>query len=308
MKQDLPFVLQRNVLPSEGGYCWDRGDPGGPTKYGITCYDLAQHRGQRMHSMSAWAPIVRAMTLDEAMDIYNTKYAVKCRFNELPSGLDYTIIDYAINSGLARPPLVLSRLLGLPSTHTMTDTIMARIQKVDTEKLIHSVNAERLHFMHQIRGGSSWRLFGKGWQRRVDHVDTTSIQMYEHPLPIPQAQVTGQPINVPLPTPRPVVPADHPLAHVVAPPKQEGSPSKVIHAPNPTVQKAIKHGTGWTSGMSQTFQFLDEHRVAILVGGVIIAVIGVGVYLAYRHYHNRKNFQVELPPGITPLLPKSAAA
>jgi lysozyme family protein len=72
----------------EGNYCWDKGDSGGPTKFGITCYDYAAYKHQKMNSMSAWAPKVRAMTLPEAEDIYITKYATKTRFYELNSGKD----------------------------------------------------------------------------------------------------------------------------------------------------------------------------------------------------------------------------
>ena len=60
-----PFV-ERMIQRYEGGYGWDAADPGGPTKYGITCYDLAEHRHQTVTSMAAWAPLVKAMTLDEA--------------------------------------------------------------------------------------------------------------------------------------------------------------------------------------------------------------------------------------------------
>ena len=57
-KDYRPFV-ERMINRYEGGYGWNRSDPGGPTKDGITCYDLAEHRHQVMDSMVRWAPIVR---------------------------------------------------------------------------------------------------------------------------------------------------------------------------------------------------------------------------------------------------------
>ena len=86
----------------EGGYCWDKEDPGGPTKYGITCYDLAEHRGKRMTSMAAWASIVRDMPLSEAEDIYEIKYARAVSFAALPAGVDCVMMDYGVNSGIGR--------------------------------------------------------------------------------------------------------------------------------------------------------------------------------------------------------------
>src|SRR5215472_2184254 len=69
-------------------YGWDKSDPGGPTKYGITCYDLAEFMHEKMDRMARWAPIVNAMTLATADQIYQQKYAVQCDFNDLMAGAD----------------------------------------------------------------------------------------------------------------------------------------------------------------------------------------------------------------------------
>lgn len=58
--------IDRMISRYEGGYGWNRKDPGGPTKYGVTCWDLAEHRKFKMDSMARWAPIVQALTIDEA--------------------------------------------------------------------------------------------------------------------------------------------------------------------------------------------------------------------------------------------------
>src|SRR6516165_5391519 len=85
-----PFV-ERMIFRYEGGYGWDKSDPGGPTKYGITCYDLAEFMHEKMDSMARWAPIVKAMTLATADQIYQQKYAVQCDFNDLMAGADCTV-------------------------------------------------------------------------------------------------------------------------------------------------------------------------------------------------------------------------
>jgi lysozyme family protein len=151
----VPFI-GRVIHSYEGGYGWNKKDPGGPTKYGITCFDLAEHRGQKMDSMARWAPIVQAMTLDEAEDIYRTKYAVQCGFDALPAGPDCCVLDYGINSGIARA--LASQKAILKGT---------TIQLYGAEKFVDTMCAERLQFMHAIRGGSAWAEFGKGWGARV---------------------------------------------------------------------------------------------------------------------------------------------
>src|SRR5665213_1419957 len=106
MQADYDPFVGRMIQRYEGPYGWNKKDPGGPTKYGITCFDLAEHMGQKMDSMARWAPIVQAMTLATAEQIYSTKYAVAIGFNALPAGCDVVVMDYAVNSGVGRGKLI----------------------------------------------------------------------------------------------------------------------------------------------------------------------------------------------------------
>lgn len=164
----VPFV-DRMIDKYEGAYGWNKKDPGGPTKYGITCYDLAQHLGQKMDSMARWAPIVQAVTRQTAEQIYLTKYGNAIRFNDLQSGVDCLMMDYGVNSGTSRVLLVARALLGLKGGSAPMDaTLLDAINRTDPVHFINAMCTERLSFMHAIRGGSSWKEFGGGWQKRVD--------------------------------------------------------------------------------------------------------------------------------------------
>lgn len=151
MQVDYQPFIDRVIHRYEGGYGWNRADPGGPTKYGITCFDLAEHRSQRMTSMTVWAPLVAEMTLAEAEEIYSTKYAHLINFNFLRAGIDCCVLDYAINSGVSR---ALKVAAAIPSSD-------------DAGTYIDAMCDERLRFMHAIRGGSAWAEFGHGWGTRV---------------------------------------------------------------------------------------------------------------------------------------------
>lgn len=198
----IPFS-GRMIKNYEGGYCWDKGDPGGPTNYGITCFDLAAHRHQRMNSMAAWAPIVKAMTLDEAEEIYRTKYAVGVRFADLPAGVDCCMLDYGVNSGVARPIHVARALVGL-APGVMDDALINAINKVNPVNLIDEMCAERLRFMHSLKGGEMWARFGHGWGARVadlksysDHIAVGGAHI-NAPQPVDlSTTVTPKAINVP---------------------------------------------------------------------------------------------------------------
>lgn len=169
MQVDYNAFCARMINKYEGGYGWDRNDPGGPTKYGITCYDLAEHRGQKMDSMGRWAPIIQAMTLAEAEEIYRTKYANAILFDRLPAGPDCVIMDYAVNSGVGRAIPVARRMTGVAgNTYKADDNLIEGIVKYGAKRFVDDMCAERLRFMHAIRGGQAWVQFGRGWGARVE--------------------------------------------------------------------------------------------------------------------------------------------
>lgn len=164
MLANYKAFITRMIHKYEGDYGWDADDAGGPTKYGITCYDLAEHRGQKMHSMRAWAPIVKAMKLEEAEEIYKNKYAKRLRFDELKTGHDCVILDYGVNSGIGRPIRVARRMLGFPDSTVFSQELLEAINKSDRTWFVNGVCDERMAFLRQL---SNWNTFKGGWTARV---------------------------------------------------------------------------------------------------------------------------------------------
>ena len=162
-----PFV-DRLIRRYEGPYGWDRRDPGGPTNFGVTCYDLAEHRGLVMNSMEEWAPIVQAMSLAEAEEIYQTKYARTLKFDELPAGVDCCIMDYGVNSGVARAILVARNLTNQAGGKMFDTGLLEAIKKQDPTTFINQMCRERLQFMQRLR---TWPTFHNGWTARVNDLD-----------------------------------------------------------------------------------------------------------------------------------------
>jgi lysozyme family protein len=158
-----PFV-ERMINRYEGGYGWDRADSGGPTKFGITCYDLAEHRHERMDSMARWASLVRAMTITEADVIYQTKYAKQCCFNELLSGTDCVVFDFGVNSGSSRAIKYAQTVVGVGIDGVLGPTTLNAINEHDPRDFINRLCNVRLNF---LRGLRIWSNFGRGWSARV---------------------------------------------------------------------------------------------------------------------------------------------
>lgn len=171
----------RRLLAHEGGYVNHPSDPGGPTNFGIT---LADYR--RYCKPNATAADVRSMKLDEAKAIYRAKYWNAQRCDELPAGVDYSIFDYGVNSGVGRSGKVLRRVVGLPdSTSVVTDEVLRAVAKRDPKALVAAINDERLTFLKRLR---TWPVFGKGWARRVAEVRAVSLSFASNRRPSAQPQ------------------------------------------------------------------------------------------------------------------------
>lgn len=263
-----PFV-ERMIDRYEGGYGWNKKDPGGPTNFGITCFDLAEHRHQKMTSMQAWVNPVRTMTREEAEAIYADKYADKIAFNLLNDGPDVEAMDYAVNSGWTRPIRVFRAVLKVPGPVEMTPDLIAAINKADPNWLIDQMSAERLHFMHGIRGGSAWGEFGKGWGARV-----ADLRQYAHAL-----------ANK--------APAARPDWNEALVPTQ-----KVVHG-DPTLSTKTTTNTAITA--AGTSAAASATGIPLWMIGVAAGVVVVGgiAYTVYKHrQHDVANATVVLP-GVT---------
>ncbi len=273
-----PFV-DRMIGRYEGGYGWSKADTGGPTKYGVTCFDLAEHRGQKMNSMASWAPIVQAMTLPEAEEIYATKYAAAIRYNDLPAGPDVVMMDYGVNSGISRPIRVARAILGVPGGAVMDQKLLDAIRKTDPAKFVTDMLAERLHFMHAIRGGSAWAEFGGGWGARV-------------------ADLKAYALHLATAAPGTVIVADAPDLTKVSMPKAKHGDPRVLHK---TIKATV--GTATASG-STHFAGLPTELVFILIGFCVVG--GVAFVLHSKQKAANDNVTVILPPVATPIVAKAA--
>ena len=164
MKENYTAFIDRLIQRYEGGYGWDRSDPGGPTNFGITCFDLAEHRHKKMTGMSIWAPLVRAMPLQEAEDIYATKYATACKFNELNSGPDCVVLDFGVNSGSSRAIKYAQMVVGTARDGVLGPVTLAAINGMDSNKFIDYLCDLRLGFLRHL---GTLGDFGRGWAARI---------------------------------------------------------------------------------------------------------------------------------------------
>lgn len=154
----------------EGGYVNHPRDPGGATNHGVTqaVYDAYRKRlGLAVRS-------VKLITEAEVAAIYQTQYAAKVRYNDLPAGVDYATLDAAVNSGVSRGAKWLQLSVGVSADGKVGTLTIVAAKSSDPVKTIKAICARRLSF---VRGLTTWSTFGKGWGRRIAGVEANGVKM-----------------------------------------------------------------------------------------------------------------------------------
>lgn len=140
-------ICVAKVFQDEGGYTNDPADSGGKTNFGIT---------QKETSID-----VKTITKEQAKAIYKKKYWDALDCDNLPAGVDYTVFDYGVNSGVGR-----------------ASKVYKSFKTLEPLKAIDAINNERQTFLNNlvVRRPKD-KKFLKGWTARVARVRAFSKQL-----------------------------------------------------------------------------------------------------------------------------------
>lgn len=287
MQQNFENSLNR-LLVHEGGYTNHPKDPGGPTNFGITLEDYRLYVNAK-----ATAADVRSMKKSEAVKIYDQKYWGRMRCSELPSGVDYSIFDYAVNSGYGRAGRVLRKVLGLPTTTwKVTDEVIAELAKRDPRAVIIAINDERLRFLMRLK---IWPTFGNGWSRRVKEVKQVSLQMAAGSVPpvkLPPANVAA----IPLGTDEDEINIDAELQNCGK--GKEPEPKEL--------KNSVKYGgTGLYALFCTVWGWVQAHPFESLVLGFLLLTLIAAIVIEINEAWRRRQDTVDNETPVVPELPQT---
>ena len=96
------------LLAHEGGFVDHPEDPGGMTNLGITRQTL-----ERFLWRDVTEGEMRSLTPAVVEPVYRALYWGKVRADNLPSGIDWAVFDWAVNSGPPRAAKALQSLVGV---------------------------------------------------------------------------------------------------------------------------------------------------------------------------------------------------
>lgn len=156
------------VLKHEGGFANHPKDPGGATMKGVTLNTF------RRYKPGATVADLKAISTDMLGRIYRDGYWNVVKGDDLPSGVDYAVFDFAVNSGPGRAAEYLQAIAGVAQDGEIGPKTLAAVAKLDPAAVINSLCNRRMAF---LRGLKTWPTFGKGWTSRVAGVRKEALAM-----------------------------------------------------------------------------------------------------------------------------------
>ena len=154
------------VLKSEGGYVNHPADPGGETMLGVTKRVWESYIGRACKPGE-----MRTLTPAQVGPLYKRNYWDVMSCDELPSGVDYAVFDFAVNAGPGQAKKTLQRALGVNPDGAIGPMTLAAIKNADGPTLLRAFSAEKEKF---YRGLATFATFGKGWMNRIAHVEDSA--------------------------------------------------------------------------------------------------------------------------------------
>ncbi|HET8888280.1 MAG TPA: glycosyl hydrolase 108 family protein [Candidatus Angelobacter sp.] len=161
------------LLSDEGGFSNDPRDPGGMTNLGVTKRVWEAFVG---HPVDETA--MRALTPADVAPLYRQNYWNRVHCDDLPVGVDYAVMDYAVNSGTSRAARTLQRACGVADDGAIGPETIDAVNAADPVTLIDNICDQRLAFLQSL---PTFDTFGRGWTARVQRVKTASAQMQQTP-------------------------------------------------------------------------------------------------------------------------------
>jgi lysozyme family protein len=162
------------VLGAEGGFSNDARDKGGATNFGITIDTLTEWRRSRTPGAAVTIEDVRALKLEEAKEIYRSRYWNVTRCEDMPAGVDLLMFDMGVNAGPGRAARILQEILGVEQDGSVGPVTLNGLNTCPVDKVIRDFSARRLDFYRSL---DDFKVFGAGWTNRTNSMLEAALRM-----------------------------------------------------------------------------------------------------------------------------------
>jgi len=157
------------VLKHEGGYVDHPKDPGGRTNMGIT-----QAVYEKYLNRTVTEEEIKNIKIGDVRIIYKENYWDKVKGDDLPSGVDFCVFDWAVNSGVSRASKALQKIIGAKADGVIGPNTLKAVESADSEVIIQQLTEAREDFYKRL---STFDTFGKGWLNRNEKTAMLSLEL-----------------------------------------------------------------------------------------------------------------------------------
>ena len=164
MKENFDKCLEM-LLHHEGGYVWHEEDPGGETNLGVT---------KKVYQDWGGTKDMIDLTVEDVAPIYKKNYWDRCKCDELSSGLDWAVFDWAVNSGTRRVSKALQKACGAERDGVIGNKTLALANGQNVKYMIEEISVMRQSFYESLR---TFKTFGRGWTRRNKETTEQALSM-----------------------------------------------------------------------------------------------------------------------------------
>jgi lysozyme family protein len=117
---------------------------------------------------------MRSLTPEMVEPLYKRKFWDACKCDDMPSGVDYLVFDFAVNAGVGRSAKILQTAVGVPADGGIGPITLAAVNAQDPAELIEKFSDGKESFYRSL---ITFETFGKGWLNRVAAVKVKSSSM-----------------------------------------------------------------------------------------------------------------------------------
>jgi len=160
------------LLHHEGGFVNHPADPGGMTNLGVTKKVYEEYLGREVTEDE-----MRALTPEDVAPLYKRNYWDRVKGDDLPSGLDWAVFDWAVNSGTGRSAKALQTCIGATADGAIGPNTLKKLAEFDPKEIVMQMFEARQEFYESL---STFDTFGKGWSRRNQETLDQAITMLQN--------------------------------------------------------------------------------------------------------------------------------
>ncbi len=168
MKENFDKCLEM-LLHHEGGFVNHPRDPGGVTNLGVTLRVYERWVGKKISEQD-----MRSLTPADVAPIYKNEYWKRCKCDDLPSGVDWCVFDWAVNSGVGRSAKALQGIIGATQDGGIGPKTLKLIEEHEPKELIEKMHDKRQGFYEGLK---TFDTFGKGWTRRNKETKESALEL-----------------------------------------------------------------------------------------------------------------------------------